>query len=371
MNLIKKTKIMKRKILMVLLCFLTTIGFAENINKENDNFKNYKYEKKKIIDTDFEVTDNASLNITGKFGDINISYWDKNNVSFHIEITTKTNKESVANDLLNSIDIKFTTKNADNLKKNSVKAKTVLKTSSFKNVDFSINYYVMVPKNILLELNNEFGDIHIDKVFKDLLIDLKFGDLISDSLFANNNVNIQYGDINVNYVNNLTFSMKFGDIQAKYIDVLNGTLVYSGFSCDYIYKANIISSFTDIKFKKIYDLTIHENYGDIIINDLIKNLNVNSNYGDIVVKNINKDFNTIKLSGNYTDIYLSLIKDTSFSFDINVNYSSFKDDFGIFEMFSKQFKNNKNMMINGNIHDEEGLHKITINGYHWDIVIGE
>lgn len=363
---------MKTKILTVLLCFLTIIGFAKDANKWNYNYENYKYEKKKVIDTDFEVIDNALLNIIGKYGDINISCWDKNNVSFHIEIIAKANKESVVNDLLNSIDIEFTTKNADNLKKSFIKAKTIFKESSFKKVSFSVDYYVMVPKTILMELSNKYGDIHLDKAFKDLIIDLKYGDFVSDSLFANNNINIKYGNINVNYVNNFTLSMKYGGIEVKYIDVLNGTLAYSDFSCDYTSKANIISSYTDIKFKKVHDLTIHENYGDIIIHDLIKNLNVNSNYGEIVVKNINKDFNNIKLSGDYIGIYLYMIKDTSiFSFDINVNYSSFKDDFGIFKTFSKQSKDDKNIVMIGNVYDKDGLHKITINGDYLDIVIGE
>ena len=86
----------------LLLCFVASIGFAEN---EFDN--NYKYTKKRTIDANFNAGEDYTLNLSGKYSDYEISTWNENHISFHVEIVVKSNKEEKAEELLYQIDIDF------------------------------------------------------------------------------------------------------------------------------------------------------------------------------------------------------------------------------------------------------------------------
>ena len=82
--------------LTLLLCFVITTVFANSGMTFNGLEYEYKYEKKRVIDANFEAKANYNLYLNGKYSDYKIVTWNENRVSFHVEIIVKSNREDVA-----------------------------------------------------------------------------------------------------------------------------------------------------------------------------------------------------------------------------------------------------------------------------------
>ena len=76
----------------------------------------------------------------------------------------------------------------DSKKSETIEAKTVIKNKKMYNINFQIEYYISIPKNMFLTIDNSYGKIEIDKLNKGIILDLKYGELTIDSLLSNNNI---------------------------------------------------------------------------------------------------------------------------------------------------------------------------------------
>ena len=66
-----------------------------------------KHEKSKTINRTFAVTKNATLYLNNKYGNINVTTWNKNSVEINIKITVKGSDLDNVEQKLKSIDVNF------------------------------------------------------------------------------------------------------------------------------------------------------------------------------------------------------------------------------------------------------------------------
>jgi hypothetical protein len=334
--------IMKAKILTYIFCFTTLFVFAEN---RNDFNQSYKYSKKRTIDANFEVADNYALSLTGRYSDYKISTWDENYVSFHVEIITKSNKQETAEEMLYAIDVDF-----DNAKiEKKINAKTVINKNNIKNVSFQISYYVMVPHDIAISINNLYGDVQMDKANKDLYIDMKYGDFSIDDIFTHAEINLLYGDADIKNAKQITARLNYGDINVVNVNKVLLTMNYGSANFDAV----------DVLSGKL-------NYSDIELGNVSKTADISVNYGDVEINNMNNDFELIKVQANYSDIELLLNETMRFSYEVTLLYGDINND--LIEKYARRItEKSYQTYISGNINDSEGKHKIIINGNYSDV----
>ena len=334
---------MKAKILTLMFCFATLFAFAEN--SFNDINASYKYSKKRTIDANFETVEDYALTLIGKYSDYKISTWDENYVSFHVEIITKANKEERVEEMLYAIDVDF-----DNAKFNKkIKAETVINKNNIKNVSFQISYYVMVPQDISISINNLYGDVRMDKANKDLYVEMKYGDFSIDDVFAHAEINLLYGDANIKNAKQITAYMNYGDI-----NVVN------------VNNASLIMNYGGANFNAVDVLSGKLNYSDIELGNVIKTADININYGDVEINNKSNNFELIKVQANYSDIELSLNETMSFSYDITLLYGDINND--LMEKHARRItEKSYQTYMSGNINDADQRHKIIINGNYSDV----
>ena len=117
----QKTIIMKNnyiKNILFLLLLIPAMVFATDKGKG-------KYEKSKSIKKEYTVNSNALLKINNRYGNIDVSSWDKNEVVIMVKITVSGDDEAKVIKRLSMIDVDFAAS------RNEVSAKTVIeKTSS-------------------------------------------------------------------------------------------------------------------------------------------------------------------------------------------------------------------------------------------------
>ncbi|MCI2229683.1 hypothetical protein MC378_10945 [Polaribacter sp. MSW13] len=241
-----------------LLFFLPIIAVANN---DNDKAK---HEKNKTIKKIFTVNPNATVAISNRYGDLNITTWKENRVEIEVIITVKGEDLDDVEAKFNSINIAF------NASPSLVEAETIFeKTKSnwswwkkSKNVNYKINYIVKMPKSNAVNLENDYGSIYLDNLKGKANIDCDYGKIYLGELSANNN------NINLDYCSSSSILyMKSGTINADYSKI---TIEKSD-------QLKVTADYSTIILDKAGTVNFNSDYGSIVIDDA-ENINGNSDY---------------------------------------------------------------------------------------------
>ena len=306
---------------ILLICVLFPLAISAT-NKDG------KYTKNKVIKKEFRVSNDATLNILNKYGNIDIVTWNENTISIEVNITTNGDNEEKVKEKLDAITIDFNGNNS------SVSAKTIIEKVSNSwsfwgknnNVSMEINYQIKMPVTNNINLSNDYGSISIDKLEGTSKINCDYGKLnIGELLNSNNQLNIDYtnnskiqymkdGSINADY--STLHVEKAGRItlNADYSHLSFGMLVDLNFDCDY----------GDLKIESAGNLKGNSDYMHTTIGKLNGTANFNIDYGSLKISDLSNNFKLLKVQSSYTHIKLGINTNNSFNIDATLSYGSIK-----------------------------------------------
>lgn len=310
---------MKTKIKILLLFIsIPTIALAYN------GFKG-KYTKEKKIKKEYTVNPDARLKINNSYGNVNVVSWEENRVVIEVFIKTNGNNEDRVQEKLDEIDVDFEG-NAS-----FVSATTELNKGSGSwwkswkdsNVNREIRYEVKVPVTIDVDINNDYGDIYINKIRGNAKINCDYGKLILGELLGDNNT------LNFDYTNNATIEyMKSGRITAD----------YSSFTLDKAGNIELNADHTKSEFGEVKSLNYVCDYGKLqanatgtligrgdhlttTIGTVQGDINLNTNYGSVRIGELASNAGDVVIQSDYTGIKLGYHRDYNFTFNISLEYS--------------------------------------------------
>lgn len=310
------------KTLMVLFMLPLIITAANKIDG--------KYTKKKTINKEYSVTSNALLSVDNSYGNVDVVTWNENRIVFEITITTTGNDEDKVQEKLNDITVDFEASS------NSVSAKTKFNNKSKswwgwkdKNkVKMKINYIVKIPITNSVSLNNDYGNINVDKLEGHAKLNCDYGKITTKELLADNNsinfdyskgcyfeyiksgkINADYSDFTVSKTNNLS-------INADYTNSKIETAEDVAFNCDY----------GNIRVDKANNIAGNGDYLTTVIGDVYKNVSLKADYGSIKINNMTQNAGNVTIESDYTGIKIGFSPSYSFNFDIDLDYASLKSN---------------------------------------------
>ena len=245
----------------------------------NDKDKGGKYTKEKTYHEEFSVNADAMLKIDNSYGNLDIVTWNENRIVIDITITTNGNNEEKVQKKLDGISVEFESNS------NLVSAETIFnKKSSWwnwnssSNVNMTINYVIKMPITNQVDLDNDYGNINLDKLEGRANISCDYGKVTTKELLADNNT------INFDYTQKSYFEfIKSGKINAD----------YSGFT---VAKANA--------------LEIHSDYSNSVV-EIVEDISYNCDYGTIKIEKVNNvsgngDYLTTVLGDVYKTVLIML-----------------------------------------------------------------
>ena len=139
-----------KTIKILFLLFLAAATLTAMADKEEYT---REYSKEVTVDPD------ALLVIKNKYGEVHCQNWNKNMIKIHVVVTVETSNEEKANRMFDKINIELS---GDRTK---VEGITTL-SGSFNNVEFSIDYNIMMPASTGVDIDHKFGELYIFGVFQ-------------------------------------------------------------------------------------------------------------------------------------------------------------------------------------------------------------
>ncbi len=324
-----KTKIVKYSLLFILLPLLAFAGG-----------KGERVEK--VIHRQFSIQSNGVLSIENKYGSVDITPGPSNQIKINVTMAVEASSTKKAQEALDQIDIAF----AEG--QNKVSAITQVGSSSNSNSWFGsqnnnieINYKVVVPVDIYLELKNKYGAVYVETTNKNLDINLSYGDIKLGEINADLVLDMAYSEGSISSIKNGQIKLAYSeleidnsasvDIRIQYTDLSMGKneganidASYSDFEANYIGSLVFAGKYSDVAIKNVKKIDARGSYTDIELGGLATSGTFTITYGDLEIENISAVFAEININTSYTDVSLAFQDAASFSIDAQTSYGDIK-----------------------------------------------
>lgn len=299
------------KILALVLLFSTSFSFAQET-----------YNKK--FHQSFDVNKESIFDITNKFGNIRIENTDADNITIDAEIVVKTRSQDKADKIMERITITIE-KNG-----NTITALTELDDIKTNNASFEINYTVLMPAYLNINLINKYGHVTINELHGKSKLAVKYGSLHVNKILDGNTKPLS--SVELGYCDKSSIKeFNWGTLIIKYskIEVEKGTALVVSSKYSQLQLGDFSSiiaevGYDDYKFGTINNLVMEAKYSNIEIRELTKIMKIDNKYGDIEVSTIPNGFESIEITSKYASIELGLAPDASYQLDASTSYADIK-----------------------------------------------
>ncbi len=284
---------------------------------------------------EYEVNQQTLFKLINKYGDINITNWEKDKLSIDVQITVEHRNEDKARELLDYIMVTFAKEG------NTIQAKTDFdkrfnKSGGFLDFgddpkEFSINYNVKMPQYLNLELENKYGDVFINEITGRADIAVKYGNFKANRILRDNSkplsrVYLAYSNGNIKEVNWLKLSLKYTPNNCE-IEKAKALIAMTKYSKLYVKQASSIvceSKYDNYHLGTLENLVCEAKYTDLKVKQINKQLDLISQYGDIDIDYVPKDFETIKVNNKYGQVDIGVDDQASYQIDGAAAYANIK-----------------------------------------------
>jgi hypothetical protein len=316
----------------------------------------------KVYDYQYTVANSSQvLSLDNRFGTMHIETTDGNQVIVTVTVTVVQRNEKRAEDVMSSISIKAT----ESASLISVQSKVGSNINNKSGESFNIKFDVKMPKTMILEAKQSFGDLFVQDLIGKVDISVKYGNLKAESMTGTTNLEVEFGNGDVEYI-------KGGAVVVK----------YSKFNLQKGGKIDLTQGFSDITIGKVDDLTIESKYGSVEI-ESVSSIKGNSNFsgfrigklqknitlvatygGGVKIKNVAKDIAQMKLTGKFTSFEIDFEPGINANLDVTTEFCNFRYN-ETNTAFTSRIKDSNRGQYIGKIGKGGGL--ITIDSSYGDI----
>ena len=289
---------MKQTILTFVLTFVLSSFASYMIASEEANLKEFKRE----VTREFSVSADPNLRIENKYGNIRIIEGTDNKITFKIEITGKGTTEALAKEYAEAVSIDFAHSG------NNISATTVLKEiRNCNNCGRTTHYTVVAPKSVMMNLENKYGNIHLENAIKPLKVDLKYGNIEANTL-SDINIDLKNGNATINACENIQMDCGYTKIKIGKANRMKAVSKYDDFQIGTVSDVDMDTKYTKVKIDKLNN--------SFVCNDF--------KYCSLNISDISTQFSRIKIDAGYSNIQLALDKRHSFKATLSSRYGNIK-----------------------------------------------
>ncbi len=323
----------------VLLCFLlssiSTISIAAN------ELPGKKTEYTKEIKKSFKIASDGTVDLSNKYGNINLKTWNKNEVSIAVTIKVNARNESAANDIFDRINIGFSNSNSLVSAETQIESQKSSWWGDGDKGDFRIDYVVSMPESCNLDLANKYGDAFIAAIDGSADISIKYGNFDLEGVGKASKVYLGYGSGNIGSVKGLDADVNYSKFKVKKTDEVSLNTKYSKI---YIDEATDIRSYSkydtyDLGYIKSlrnegkYDhyeiegaesVRVESKYSQFEIEELSEEAKFDLRYGGFIIEDLKSGFSLVEVEGSHTNGKIYMEDKVAFRLEASCDYGSVK-----------------------------------------------
>jgi hypothetical protein len=312
----------------------------------------------KEISRRFKVTPETRIEISNKYGKIELNTWEKDSVVIDIKIKVEEKKLAKLKESMDGIKFDFTDsqhflivrtlvgESKSGLEKEILKFKETLLQSGG---NIEINYSVWLPKRNSLKIENKFGDVFIGDYEGEVTLDLSNGNLKSHDFRGKTNLTLSFADATINQMKSGRIESNYSELYIKKAESLQIVSKSSTFEIIELKELNADSRRDKFRIRLVDFVDARGSFSNFRISELTNRLTLRTEYGDADVEKTSLNFSNIYIESKSTDINLRFNPESSFGYEITHTKSKIN--------FSREMKNDEEKVL------DEKLNKVKLTGF--------
>lgn len=281
----------------------------------------------KSFDQTYALTENMEVNITNKYGDIQIIHWDKDSVRIQVKVNVTSHKENKAQKLFEAVDVKFKNNffyvvaETEMQGKNSVwnDISDVTKQLFNSKTSSRIDYTIHIPSSAHLVIKNKYGNIYLGDYHGELDMEVSNGDIKAHDLMGKTKLNVSFGDLYINRIEHAIIQTASAEAEIEEVKYLETHTRSSKFFIEEIDELIIDSNHDKYHIGELSQISGKGNFTFLKIKELSKEVNIDQKFGALHFRGIGKNVEKFNLKTYKSDIHLSLNYEDAYLLDFTTS----------------------------------------------------
>lgn len=204
-----------------------------------------------------------------------------------------------------------------------------------KNVGFEINYTVIVPPNLALEVENKFGHIFLEEHKGSVELHLEHGNLHAETLKGADAkvLNVKFGNIKLDEVENAEIRIAFGKLK---IDEAKNKLFVEGndgeVKINDAKTAQLDLKRCALEIERIADLEAEVSFGVTEIEEITGSLELEAKYGSCEIEQVASTVKRIDIESDFGGIHLGFAKGLRVAYNVECSFGTLNNALPNIEM---------------------------------------
>lgn len=258
---------------------------------------------------EFPLGEKTLVRISNQFGMVKVENWDKPVLRIEVTIKASSNDKKRADRMLEAVEVSMQEQGDEIV----LKTKIGKMPQRNKKENFSVDYVVKLPAKTPMKISNEFGNIAAGKRTGDFEMNLSYGSFALMGLEGNTNkLNIAFSKGNIQYFADADIKLSYSTLNA---DRAGSMEVYSEFShvnIKSLTEGNITSSYDEISFGTIAQLTAKGEFSTFKMDELGERFQGTFNYGSVKVKSLSDKFQLCDVSVDFSSLSIENTRQINF-----------------------------------------------------------
>lgn len=273
----------------------------------------------------FPVGRETTLEVTNKYGTIEITSWKKDSAYIRAEIKAYSPNQDKLSSMFEGISINITGA-GQTLKAQTVFAQNFTRlfegfkgmTSKIISYDsrIEINYYINIPEYLNLKIDNRYGDVFMENCSGKLSAAVSNGSFKAGNLEKASDLILSFCDATVSNISSGKIQASFSEISSEKIGNLSISSVSSKYNIGNAGKVDFESRRDKFFIDTIESVSGTAYFTDFNLKSLNKEIGLMTKYGSFNVESVESGFDAINLNSGYSDIHLSFAENVSYNFEI-------------------------------------------------------
>lgn len=284
-------------------------------------------EFKRTVVKEFNVNNNASVDVFNKYGKIVVHTWNKNQVKATIVITGFGKNNAEAQELANGVDIQTNAGSGNVTMQTSYNASKGGKWFSWgdkrNSKDYvNIDYELYVPRSLaMLTLENNFGDVITDQLPFAAKMNLNYCFYAIKEVAKTLEMSLNYCEKGrIDKAGNVVIRSNYSDVHCDAAENMDVKSNYSDYTLGSLGSLTAKSNYSDYKVRQLGSINATSNYSDIAISHLGDRANLKLVYSDFKAGEVSAAFKGGDVSLTYSDLELGLSPKSALQLAVSLSY---------------------------------------------------
>lgn len=319
-------------------------------------------ERTRKINKTYQVNGNTELEIDNQFGKVHVNTWSKNQIDIEVVVRAEFRSESRSQDFVDQVEIDISESS------NQISFETDIdgNTNNRRGDSFSIDYTITMPGTNALSIENKFGDIFVDDLGGEVMIDLKHGSMKAGNLTGPSTIEVSFGSATIDLLGNSTLDFKYSKLWLQKAGNLDLEQSFSDIEIDQAGSIKLKSKYGGVELGDVKSVDGSANFSDFEIESVAEFVDLRMEHvGSFRIDEVKKGFTKIYLDAQFTSMSIYLQEGSSGEFEGKFRFGDM-DVRGTEIDMNYVVKNNTSSEYKGKI-GAGGQSKITVESSYGDL----